>query len=191
MSDTKAEGQQGRFGRVFWIGIGVAFVALILDQASKWAVMEILFGYDFWTPADSYPAAFGREVTSFFNLVAVWNRGVSFGLFANGSPWGILFLCAMALGIVAVLLFMLTRENRAYMAITIGLIIGGAIGNVLDRVRFGAVFDFLDFHGWIFNIGFLNGHWPSFNISDSLIFIGVGLWLLEGLFQKGDKKPEA
>ena len=182
MSEGQPEKPILSFGGLFWTGVAVAVVSLILDQVSKWAVMELLFSYDFWNPADSYPAAFGREVTSFFNLVAVWNRGVSFGLFANGSIWGIALLSAVALAIVAVLLSMLARETRLYMATVYGLIIGGALGNVLDRVRFGAVFDFLDFHGWIFNIGFLNGHWPAFNISDSLIFIGVGLWLVDGVF---------
>ena len=184
MNDMPSDKSGIQFGRIFWFGIIVAIVALILDQVSKWAVMEHLFGYDFWDPADSYPAAFGREVTSYFNLVAVWNRGVSFGLFANDSPWGVLFLSSMATVIVLFLLNMLRQEVRLYMAVVYGMIIGGAIGNVLDRVRFGAVFDFLDFHGWIFDFWFLNGRWPAFNISDSLIFIGVGLWLLEGVFAR-------
>jgi signal peptidase II len=146
-----------------WLGPLAAAAVLVLDQLSKWAMIGLLAGRP-----DSI------EVVPFFNLVMVWNRGVSFGLFNTGlsQPW---IFVATALVMVAALAVWLVRVSSHWIAVPLGLIIGGALGNVLDRLRFGAVADFLDFH-----LG--AAHWPAFNVADSAITVGVGLLLLDSLF---------
>lgn len=139
------------------IGLAGAVAALAADQVSK-AVSN----------ANSATLADGVPVFAGFNLVYLRNDGVTFGLMA-GVPWWA--LCALALGIVVWLAVLLTRADNRLEALAYGLVIGGALGNVADRVRFGAVTDFLDFYvrGW---------HWPAFNLSDVAVVGGVGLLLL-------------
>ncbi len=153
---------------MFQLALGVAAVVILLDQLSKWLILDVVM-----QPPRVIP------VTDFFNLVLTFNTGVSFGLFSSESdvmPW---ILSALALAIVGFLLFWLRRHRRPLAAWSVGLIVGGAIGNVIDRARFAAVVDFLDFHlaGW---------HWPAFNVADSGIVIGVGLLLIDGLFPDRD-----
>jgi signal peptidase II len=95
-------------------------------------------------------------------------------LFNGGAGLNALVFSLAAAAIVAVLLYWLSRVVSPFLAVAIGLIIGGAIGNVIDRLRLGAVVDFLDFH-----VGYL--HWPAFNLADSAICIGVAAMLLDGL----------
>ena len=143
-------------------GFAAALAVLTADQASKQAALGI-------APGESLP------VTPFFNLVLVWNRGVSFGLFNHGAPLPPVVFIVISL-IIALLFgaWLLKAENRM-MALSIGAVIGGAIGNVIDRFRFGAVVDFLDFH--IAGI-----HWPAFNVADSAIVVGIALIVFDGLF---------
>ena len=145
------------------LGLTVALVLLGLDQLTKWVVLALL-------DLPARPIA----VTPFFNLVMVWNRGVSFGMLdalGAAAPW---LLSGLALAVVIGLLFWLRQSEHAMMAIGLGLVIGGALGNVFDRVRYGAVVDFLDFHlaGW---------HWPAFNLADAGICVGAGLIVVDGL----------
>jgi signal peptidase II len=114
------------------------------------------------------------EVTGFFNLVPVWNTGVSFGLFgdASTSRW---ILVGVALVIVVVLLVWMTRAATGIVVLALVLVVGGALGNVIDRVLYGAVIDFVDIHAFGF-------HWPAFNIADMTIVIGTALLLYDGLF---------
>jgi signal peptidase II len=149
-------------------GLVTAFVVIILDQLSKAAVLRFFAG-----------RAFGdREiVTSFFNLVLTFNRGISFGLFNGGARLNALLFSLAAAAIAGVLVYWLTRVTSPFLAVAIGLIIGGAVGNVIDRLRLGAVVDFLDFHA-----GTL--HWPAFNLADSAICIGVAAMLLDGLLMR-------
>jgi signal peptidase II len=146
-------------------GFVVAVVILVLDQLTKWWIVG--------TVMDPPQAV---EVTPFFNLVMVWNRGITFGMFGD-AYWGRWAFAALALVIVAVLISWLARTFHRTTAFALGLVIGGAIGNVIDRIRWGAVADFLDFHlgGW---------HWPAFNLADSAIVVGVGLLILEALFSR-------
>ena len=146
-------------------GLAAAAAVTVLDQLSKAAVLHIF--------ADHVPGS--RDmVTSFFNLALTYNRGMSFGLFNDGPGVNALFFSLVAAAIVAVLVYWLRRVASPFLAIAIGLIIGGAVGNVIDRIRLGAVVDFLDFH-----VGSL--HWPAFNLADSAICIGVAAMLLDGL----------
>ena len=157
-------------------GLALAGVVLILDQATKWLFYASLTGLPFWgaTPAP-LPRAPSVEVTGFFNLVTVWNFGVSFGMFNRGSAEAAWIFALVAAAITAALLVWLARSPPRIVATALGLVIGGAIGNVVDRLRFGAVFDFIDLHalGW---------HWPAFNIADAAISIGVVLLLVDALF---------
>jgi lipoprotein signal peptidase len=106
----------------------------------------------------------------------VWNRGVTFGLLAGEAWWHPWLLAAIALGVSAALVVWLARAPDRWTALAIGLVLGGAIGNVIDRVRFGAVADFIDLHafGW---------HWYVFNVADSAIVIGVILLLAHALLR--------
>ena len=109
-------------------------------------------------------------VTPFFNLVTAWNPGISFGILQD-LPNGQWVLTAVAMLIVAWLFVWLRKANQRSTALALGLIIGGAIGNIIDRIRFSAVFDYLDFHA-------LGYHWPAFNLPDSFIFGGVLILLI-------------
>lgn len=152
-------------------GLMTAILAIVLDVASKWYML---------TEMDLLRRP-PIEITSFFNLVAVWNPGISFGLFGEANMP--LVLSAISAIIVVILTVWLTRADSKFLAISLGLVIGGAIGNVVDRLRFGKVFDFLDFHvyGW---------HWPAFNVADSCIFIGVVLLCIHSMFMETSDKPE-
>ena len=153
-------------------GLTLAAVIVVADQAVKWLVLDY-----FATGADPV------EVTSFFNLMLAWNRGVSFSLFHSEEAYAPFALSALALAISVGLGLWLRRLIHRWPATGVGLVIGGAIGNVIDRLRFGAVVDFLDFH-WA---GY---HWPAFNIADSAITVGVIFLITDGLFRRpeGSKK---
>ncbi len=144
-------------------GLLLAFVVLVLDQLTKWIVLE---------PLDLANNPFA--VTSFFNMVLVWNRGVSFGMFSEAGATGPWILTGLAFAVVIGLIYWL-RQAEGWPTLTgLGLVIGGALGNVIDRIRFGAVVDFLDFH-------IAHYHWPAFNIADAAICVGAGLLLIAGL----------
>ncbi|MEL0111045.1 MAG: signal peptidase II [Rickettsiales bacterium] len=148
------------------IGLLAAGTILILDQLTKWFFRNVVLdGTRF------------IEITPFFNLVEVWNRGVSFGLFASDSLWTPILLSALAIAISVVLIVWLKRAETRLLALALGIVIGGAIGNVIDRVIWGHVYDFLDFH-------IAGYHWPAFNVADSAISIGVVLILIDGFIAK-------
>ena len=108
-----------------------------------------------------------------------WNRGVSFGMFAGDSAWGPWLLTGLAGVIVIALAVWLWRTPSRLSVAALGLIIGGAVGNVVDRLNHGAVVDFLDVHaaGW---------HWPAFNVADSAICVGAAILVLESLFTRDE-----
>jgi signal peptidase II len=147
-----------------WVaGLALAVAVLAADQLTKHLVLQHL------DPGEPI------LIAPFFDLVLVWNRGVSFGLLngaGGSSPWWLIGLAGV---IAALLIAWLWRETRALPQAALWLVLAGALGNVADRLRYGAVVDFLDFH--------LGGyHWPAFNVADSAIVIGAGLLLLDGLF---------
>ena len=146
------------------LGLFMALVVIFLDQLSKMIVFQ-------------YLSEIGQhlEVTSFFNLVSAWNTGVSFSMFNNLGELGIYILSGFSLVVVCFLIYWLSKESSLYMRLALGGVIGGALGNVIDRVRLGAVYDFLDVH-----IG--THHWPAFNVADSFICIGAVIIVLDGLF---------
>ncbi|MEQ9559207.1 MAG: signal peptidase II [Rhodospirillales bacterium] len=147
-------------------GLGLAFLVLVLDQITKW-----------WVLTDLMNPPRVIEVLPFANLVLVWNRGVSFGLFNTASDYGPWILSALALAVSAVLAVWLFRGPERMVGWGIGLILGGALGNVIDRLVHGAVVDFVDLH--------LGGaHWPAFNVADSAITVGATLLILDSLFHR-------
>ena len=147
----------------------MALIAFAADQASKWVILLAVMD-----PPRTL------EVLPFFNLVLTYNRGVSFGILASDLWFKPYLLSVIALLVIAALLWWLRENTGALIRTGQGLIVGGALGNVLDRFLHPGVVDFLDFHagGW---------HWPAFNIADSCIFIGVVAILLDGLFDGRDR----
>jgi len=153
----------------FPLGLFVAAVITILDQASKWWIVT-----DVMQPPRVIP------LTPFFNLVMAWNRGVSFGMFDSDSKANVYVLSGLALLIIAILAVWLWRADKPLLAIAIGMVIGGALGNVIDRLVYGAVADFLDLH-------FAGFHWPAFNVADSGICVGAAILILDSLFGSQEK----
>ena len=146
-------------------GFAVASVAVALDQLSKYALLRHFHETGCGVRAET--------LTPFLQLVLTCNSGVSFGLFNRTGVNSAVFSIA-AVGVVVALAVWLIRVRTSFLAAAIGLIIGGALGNVIDRVRFGGVIDFLYFH-----VG--SWYWPAFNLADSAICLGVAAMLLDGL----------
>ncbi len=165
------------------IGLPITVLVAILDQLSKWRI-ERFMRPEGMTDTPFYGAT-PVDVTPFFMLVMAWNRGASFGFMnqaANWVGWGFTALAAL---VSIVLLAWMSRAQNKLLVIALGFIAGGAIGNAIDRIRFGAVADFLYFH-W--------GDWyfPAFNLADSAITVGAGLLILESLFKRpGSSYKEA
>lgn len=149
--------------RVYW-GLLAAQLVLVADQASKWWVLEIL----------RLPERGQVRVLPMLSLTMVWNQGVTFGLFHQTGAWGPWLLAGVALAVVVALAVWLLRAENTMVAVSLGAIGGGAVGNVIDRLRFGAVVDFLHAHafGW---------SWYVFNVADAAIVCGVAVLVLDGL----------
>ena len=140
------------------------FVALI-DLTTKAVVLSHL------TPAQII------EIAPFFNIVYVLNKGISFSMLSNAGP---VILTLLAVLISLSVVYFMFKEKDSLSRTALALILGGAVGNIIDRIRFGAVVDFLDFHAFGY-------HWPAFNVSDSAICIGVMLLLYQMIFIKKEK----
>ena len=144
-------------------GFVIIFGSIFIDQLTKYVVVHIVM---------SPPLVI--EVTSFFNIVMVWNRGASFGLFSTTSIWVPTVLVVVASCISIFLIIWMLRSESRLRIFALALVIGGAIGNVIDRIVYGAVADFLDFHAFEY-------HWPAFNVADISISCGVIMLLYDGL----------
>lgn len=155
-----------------------------LDQVAKGFLIYLITNdTPLWGPAWSVvPAPYlMTRVTNFFNIVFTWNPGTSFSFLRDiGNMYPIIIIIITAVIIGWLIRYYFTSSNR-HEYIALSLIIGGALGNLTDRVRFGAVIDFLDFH-----IG--TWHYPAFNIADICIVIGVGLYLIQLIFKRGEHK---
>ena len=152
------------------LGLLVALFSFVFDQISKYWVREDLLGGHGMIMVNDY-----------FNIVTAWNTGVSFSMFNNWGMWGVIVLSVVAMTIVGFLVYWLYTEKVRIIQVALGFIIGGAVGNVIDRIRLGAVFDFLDFH-----IG--ESHWPAFNVADSFICIGATIIVIHALLAKKTKE---
>ena len=136
-------------------GMLLAGAVFAADQASKWLVFSL-----------AGPESMRHAVTPFLDIVTTWNTGVSFGLLAFDQGVWALVLAALAITITVALGFWLWRSDSRNQVLALGLVIGGATGNVTDRLIFLKVRDFLDFHvgGW---------HWPAFNLADAAVTVGA------------------
>lgn len=162
--------KRGRLG----LGLGLAVLVLILDQASKFFIVDYVM-----RPPRIIP------VTDWFDLVMVWNEGVSFGLFGDGML-GPYVLSGLALAIAVVMGVWLRRAETGWLGWGLGLVIGGAVGNAIDRLHWGAVADFVSVSVPFIPLRLFNP-WPAFNVADAAITIGVLLVLADGLF--APRKP--
>ena len=155
--------------KLFSVGLIIAFSIFSLDQLSKWWIVNEIMSPPKFIPV--FPS---------FNLVMGWNRGISFGMFDSNSPVSQWILIALALLVVSILLVWLKRAETLTISISLGMIIVGALGNVIDRIHYGAVADFLDFYVGDF-------HWPAFNLADTGITLGAIVLVLDSL-STGSKK---
>lgn len=154
------------------LGFAIAVAILIADQISKHVILRVV---------DLDVVGQVQVLDPWFNLSMVWNRGVSFGLFQADSDWQRYILIAVSLLISGFLAVWLLKAQRRLQAVSFGMIIGGAIGNVIDRFVYGAVADFLDFSGLYFPY--------VFNVADAGISIGVAVLLLDTFLNGEAGKP--
>ena len=158
----------------------VILAIILFDQLSKGTLVHLITGrVPVAAPAwELIPVPYlMAHVTNFFNVVFTWNPGTSFSLFralGESAPFVIVFATAFVIGLI---LYYTFRRADTYERLPLAFIAGGALGNLIDRVRFGAVVDFLDFH-----IG--GAHWPAFNVADVFICVGVGLYILNWLIAR-------
>jgi signal peptidase II len=147
--------------------LGLAGAVLILDQLTKQAITHSLSLHEM------------VEVTPFFNLVLVYNRGAAFSFLSDAAGWQRELFIAIALAASIWIAWLLRKYAAQTMfCVALSLILGGAVGNVIDRLLYGAVVDFLDFHA-------LGYHWPAFNVADSAISCGAVLLIWDALKAKG------
>jgi signal peptidase II len=153
------------------VGLALLALTVVLDQLSKSWVVDY---FDAQGPVIGVPQ---RVVTPFFNLILTWNRGMSFGLFNSDTRLNAIIFTVLAAIIVTGLVIWLRQVRQGLLALAIGLVIGGAIGNVIDRLLRGAVVDFLDFY-----LG--QWHFYVFNLADAAISVGVALMVLDSLLAR-------
>jgi len=156
----------------YWILLIVFLVVIALDQSTKLMIQQTL------------PLHKTVEIIpGFFNLIHVRNTGGAFGIFGGekGPVGSVLFVVASLIAVgILVVLFLRVKEHEKTLAFSLALLLSGAIGNLLDRLSYGEVIDFLDFHVSLY-------HWPAFNVADSAISIGIGLMALELLIKEHEK----
>lgn len=143
--------------------LALACGVMLADQLSKFAILQ------------SFTVNKVVELTSFFNLVLVYNRGAAFSFLSDASGWQRGFFITIALVASVWIIYLLRRyRQQALFSLALSLVLAGALGNVIDRILFGAVVDFLDFHAYGY-------HWPAFNVADSAITCGAALLIWDGL----------
>ena len=147
-----------------WFGLSAAVI--VLDYLMKVALLSS------FAPGES------RAIAPFFNLVLVFNKGAAFSFLAAAQGWQTLFFATIAVVASIVISFLIVRnQDKTVFCLGLALILGGALGNLYDRLVYGHVVDFLDFHaaGW---------HWPAFNVADAAITVGAGILIVESFLQK-------
>lgn len=147
----------------------IAILSLLLDQWTKFLAMTHL------------PLHKEIAVCPFFNLFLTYNKGVSFSIFSSNHPMTPVFLSLMGLAICIFVLYWLIKESDFYIKFALSLILGGAIGNIIDRIRFGYVIDFLDVY-------YKTHHWPAFNGADSFICLGAFIIFMRIFFKKEEER---
>ncbi|ABC39549.1 signal peptidase II [Burkholderia thailandensis] len=143
--------------------LGISLIVILFDQLTKIAVLKTF----------AYGAM--HQLTPFFNLTLIYNRGAAFGFLATAGGWQRWAFTALGIGATLVICYLLKRHgHQRLFSLSLALILGGALGNVIDRLIYGHVIDFLDFHvgAW---------HWPAFNLADSAITVGAVLLIYDEL----------
>ncbi|MCB2183845.1 MAG: lipoprotein signal peptidase [Desulfobulbaceae bacterium] len=151
----------------------VGGLVVVLDQYTKWLVQEHFSLYEI-----------KRVIPGFFNLTYLHNKGAAFGLLADANPaWrAYFFICVACIALIFVFFAFCHYQDKGLgYALAFSFIAGGAVGNLIDRIRYGSVVDFLDFYVKSY-------HWPAFNVADSAIVVGVCFFILAGFFEKEDKR---
>ena len=153
--------------------MAIAVITLLLDQASKWlALSQLQIGNP-------------EEVLPFFNWLLLFNPGAAFSFLAQSSGWQRWFFTTLGLLACIYIVHMLRKhQDERLLCVALSLILGGAAGNVLDRLMYGAVVDFIDLH-------YANWHWPAFNVADSAICIGAVLIIISELRKSFGKTPQS
>ena len=150
----------------------LAALVVLADRGTKLLVLEV------FAPGE------GRVVTGFFNLVLVFNKGAAFSFLAGAPGWQTPLFAAIAVVASFIIVYLIHRNSKnALFCCALALILGGALGNLWDRLQWGQVVDFLDFHaaGW---------HWPAFNVADSAITVGAGILIAEGFVHREEESRE-
>ena len=153
-----------------WFALSILVV--LLDYISKITVLGSM------SPGES------RVITGFFNLVLVFNKGAAFSFLAGAQGWQTPFFTAIAIVACVVIIYLITKnEGKSLFCGSLALILGGALGNLHDRLAYGQVVDFLDFHaaGW---------HWPAFNVADSAITAGAAILIVESFLQREETREK-
>ena len=149
-----------------------AAAVVLADQLTKWLMLAR------FAPGERL------ELTGFFNLVLVFNKGAAFSFLAAAQGWQTPLLAGFAVVASVIVGYLIVRNPAKWLlCLGLALILGGALGNLIDRLRYGQVVDFLDFHAW-------GWHWPAFNVADSAICVGAAILILEG-FVHGDRRVRA
>lgn len=173
------------FLKKYKLYLAIIIIGIIIDALTKTYIVSKATGL--WMvsgdPNSISPSGilFQPPITSFFNLSLVFNKGVSFSMLTNDSEFGKWLLFFISITITAFLLIIFKEEKNKTNKVLIAMAISGAIGNAIDRIRFGAVVDFLDFHAY-------GHHWPSFNIADILIVIGISILVIRQIIKKEEAK---
>lgn len=149
--------------------IALAVAVIVADQVTKWLILDLM----------QPPRVI--EITGFFNLVLAFNRGVAFSFLASDLSWKPYLLAGIAILVSIALTVWVARQKDKLLALAGGAIVGGALGNAIDRFTQPGVVDFLDFHA-------MGYHWPAFNVADSFIVCGVVVLVWDGLFNGSNQR---
>ncbi len=165
-----ARGKSTGASLALWLAL--AALVVLLDQLSKWLILG------------AYQLGDATRITGFFNIVRAHNTGAAFSFLAGGSGWQRWFFVALALAASGFIVWLLRQHaGQKLFSFSLAMILGGAVGNVIDRLQHGYVVDFLDFH-WPFLVGlFYRGHFPAFNLADAAITAGAVGMILDELLR--------
>ncbi len=152
--------------------LAIALIILVVDLLTKrWVESSLFFGQQI-------------PITSFFNLVLAYNSGAAFSFLSDAGGWQRWFLSSIAVGASVFIVYLLHKnKDQKLLCLSLSMILGGALGNLWDRITLGHVVDFLDFY-----VG--SYHWPAFNVADAAIVVGAGLLIIESFQNKDEFKDK-
>ncbi len=172
--------KQTFWGPLSLLGGLIAAIGFLADRVHKWWMLDV-YAIGLRSPVEVFQWAIGDTNVLGMNLLMAWNKGVSYGLFASDGMTGRVILILFAVSLVVGLGIWLARLTTPIMGVAVGLVIGGAVGNIYDRVFFGAVADF-------FHVYWNNYDWYIFNIADVWIVLGVLIMVYDSFFPQDETK---